>query len=54
MHGFVDVTISLPTMVSVSEGDGTVEVCATISAASAIPINIGLATSDSSPGTYIT
>ena len=51
---FIDATISLPTVVSVIEGDGTVEVCATISAASAIPINIGLATSDSSPGTYIT
>ena len=48
---FIDVTISLPTMVSVIEGDGTVGVCATISAASAIPINIGLATSPSSPGT---
>ena len=50
---FIDVTISLLTMVSVIEGDGTVEVCATISAASAIPINIGLATSPSSPGTYL-
>ena len=49
---FIDVTISLPTMVSVSEGDGTVEVCATISTASDVPINITLTTNDSSPGVY--
>ena len=47
------ITISLPTMVNVTEGDGTVEVCATISLASDVRINITLATSDSSPGTYM-
>ena len=49
---FAVVTISLPTMVGVTEGDGTVEVCATISTASDVPINITLTTNDSSPGVY--
>ena len=29
---FVDVTVSVPAMVSVGEGDGVVQVCATLSA----------------------
>ena len=29
---YVDVTVSVPTMVSVGEGDGTVQVCATLTA----------------------
>ena len=47
---FVDVMVSVPDMVSVSEGDGTVEVCATLSAGAgvttAIPVSITLGTSD--------
>ena len=38
-------------MVSVGEGDGTVQVCATLSGEIEILIAIILATNDSSPGT---
>ena len=45
-----DVSVSVPTMRLISEGDGTVEVCATLLAGAgvitAIPINISLDTSD--------
>ena len=42
----LDATISVPSEVNVSEGDGTVEVCATLSGVSAsdLPISITLAT----------
>ena len=51
---FPVVSVSVPTMVSVGEEDGTVRVCATLSNAPSggitIPISITLATADSSPG----
>ena len=47
IHTFIphtDVSVSIPTMVNATEGDGTVEVCAELSADSAVPINLRLAT----------
>ena len=50
-HTHTDVSMSVPTMRIMAEGDGTVEVCATLSAGAgvttAIPIDISLDTSDS-------
>ena len=49
-HTHTDVSMSVPTMRIIAEGDGTVEVCATLSAGggviTAIPVDISLDTSD--------
>ena len=47
------VTVSLPTMVSVSEAERRVEVCATLSGVTETPINITLVASDSSASEFI-
>ena len=53
MMPLLDITISLPTMASVSEGDGTVEVCATFSGATSQNfVLVKIFTGDSSPGKW--
>ena len=50
LHTRTDVSVSVPSMRIISEGDGTVEVCATLSAGAGvttdIPIDISLDSSD--------
>ena len=54
LHLFVDVSVSVPAMVSVGEGDGMVQVCATLSTVEDTErdFTITLATSDGTGTEY--
>ena len=52
MFQIPDLTVSIPALVYITEGVGTVQdlVCATLSGNTAVPVNITLVTSDSTNG----